>query len=146
VCLQCLVEAETLAEVLPRWWVARAMKTYKGEWEEGEYGLVRCNDPDLIWDGEPRPDPSFGRTDEEVEAETDEQWRDAEAWLREASEFCNSLRTTGGMYRLWELVQDAKAYGYDRDEHGSFEYWLFHQMGVAIQEQRKFTPDRILEG
>lgn len=56
-CLQCVTEAEIFAndpddcEVLPGYALVRATKNAP-EWAKGEWGLVRCNDPDLIWAGE----------------------------------------------------------------------------------------------
>lgn len=61
-CLQCMTKAEIFAngpenyEVLPGYILLRATKdAYEKddpEWAKGEWGLVRCNDPDLIWAGE----------------------------------------------------------------------------------------------
>ena len=70
-CLQCVTEAETFAksikeyELFPGWILTRATKDATfAEWKKGEYGLVRCNDPDLILACELLPVPATWEDEE----------------------------------------------------------------------------------
>ena len=53
--MQCCTKSalygtEDDCEVLPGWYLVRATVSNDG-WNAGEWGLVRSNDPDFIWDG-----------------------------------------------------------------------------------------------
>ena len=70
-CLQCITEAEIFGkstddcEIFPGWILTRATKdSHFGEWKKGEYGLVRCNDPDLVLSCEILPAPEDWGNDE----------------------------------------------------------------------------------
>ena len=51
-CESCLAEAENFGEVFPGVWLERATKDVvvdEFEWNAGEWGLVFCNAPFMVW-------------------------------------------------------------------------------------------------
>lgn len=97
-CLQCLTKAEIFAshikdpsghEVLPGYILTRATQdAYPGgencPWSKGEYGLVRQNDPDLIFDCEILPEPDSYKYDDEMKEKENEKYFDELDRLAEA--------------------------------------------------------------
>lgn len=68
-CLCCCVKEKKFGEVLPGIYLMQATKDYYEKMLTGQYGLVICNDPFIIF----KPlvaDPYTGMTDEEIEADT----------------------------------------------------------------------------
>ncbi len=48
-CLQCEVDAQcVLREIIPGYQLYISIKDHE-EWPKGQYGLVRCNDPDFVF-------------------------------------------------------------------------------------------------
>ena len=65
-CLQCVVEAEALIEdVVPGFSLMISTNDQDEEWPRGHYGLVKINDPELVWKLRPVEDPFWGMTEEE---------------------------------------------------------------------------------
>jgi hypothetical protein len=86
----------------------------------GQYGLLRSNDPDVVWSGSP-----------EIEPPEDEH----DQWLKwavgpRAFESTLILRPEVG----WDLVEAATRCGYDRGEHGSLAYWLWDHMAKRMKQ------------
>lgn len=48
-CLQCCAKTIDYGEFAPGWYLVRATVTAEGEMEAGQWGLVRINDPDIIF-------------------------------------------------------------------------------------------------
>jgi len=78
-CEQCCANTQTyiLSEeethVFPGIFLVRAtedgMQMKKGDW-----GLVRCNDPDVFWSKDPEKDPCWDLSDEEVDNSEAGEW------------------------------------------------------------------------
>lgn len=47
-CLQCCAKTIDYGEFAPGWRLVKATVTVEGEMDEGDWGLVRINDPDVI--------------------------------------------------------------------------------------------------
>lgn len=133
-CLQCCTNAVDYGEVLPGWGLYRAQKDDQEidpVWPKDHWGLIQCNDPDFVWEVTPELDPSFGKTDDQINAETPEEWEASEAWLKKVAEFSNDLISdpkTG-----YQLVAAAVEAGYDLETDGRFEAWFFHRMARIIR-------------
>ena len=134
-CEQCLANAiEIMEEFLPGWCLV--MATTDGHaMMKGDYGLVRCNDPDFVIpiDLKPIPDPAFDFSDEQINVMSKEEFQKVEAFTDLVAGISGMLITdpvTG-----YELVSACKEAGWDPKIHGwRIEYWLTHQMGKAIAE------------
>lgn len=48
-CLQCCAKTIDYGEFAPGWHLVKATQTVEGEMDEGDWGLVRINDPDLVF-------------------------------------------------------------------------------------------------
>lgn len=81
-CLQCMTEAEIFANslsdvhILPGYALMRATKDdYPDDpgWKKGEYGLVRMNDPDIVFDIKPMKKPYKYGDDDKMNTEKDHQ-------------------------------------------------------------------------
>lgn len=48
-CLQCSAQTIDYGEFAPGWYLVRATRTVEDEMQEGQWGLVRVNDPDVIF-------------------------------------------------------------------------------------------------
>jgi hypothetical protein len=134
-----MAETKTYGEVLPCWWLVQATKDGH-EMKAGDYGLVVCNDPDYIWSGTPRKDPSFGMTDEEFDNMSDDvgrEWDDFMDYVDELRKHFNSDPMTG-----YSLVTAAKEAGWDRETHGFLLVWLSHRMAEVIE--RNPTADEAI--
>lgn len=137
-CLQCVVEAKTITIILRAdldegakkrsLFLMKATKSAAGEWEAGQWGLVMCNDPEMVWTGEaPWPDPSFGVPDEVQKAWTAEQNALASKWLEDARKFVTAFEEQVSVYAAYQIGDMCKLAGWDGE--GLFTYWLFHKMG-----------------
>lgn len=48
-CLQCCAKTIDYGEFAPKWYLVKATQTVEEEMDEGDWGLVRINDPDLVF-------------------------------------------------------------------------------------------------
>ena len=143
-CLQCLVDPYYFGQVIPGWLLIRARKDdYKDDPTEmaaGDWGLLRCNDPEIIWNVMPRlapQSPSYGVSVKDcVDAQAelkrledieDRYYKDIERF--EVAIKRNSIDTT------FELMTAGVAAGYDPEERG-FAEWLFNRIAehIAVTE------------
>lgn len=128
-CIQCVVESVHYGEVMPGWHIHRATK-HDEEWPQNHWGLVRCNNPDFIWESEPMLDPYHGLSDDEINMQTLAGNPLFKEWDKRSDEFRDALfcdPKTGH-----QLVEDAKAAGYTEAD-GNLSDWLFHRMGRVIR-------------
>lgn len=127
-CQQCVTDARNFGEVIPGLVLMQATRDSPHGWRVGSYGLVRSNDPDVIWDATPIPDPTNGLSDEALNLLLDDN---AFAWSREADKFmqaCKEQLTLTDALRIGMLCMEA---GYTLND-GLLEYWLFHRMGLLL--------------
>lgn len=125
-CEQCLVNPLMFGEVLPGWYLMRARRK-SSMMEVGDWGLVRCNDPDFVWSTSPIPDPTFGLTDDQINSLPDGITKEFN--LR-CDKFEEELYVPA--YIGYLLVEAGRKVGYNQEEHGAFAYWLFHYLGHHI--------------
>ena len=122
-CEQCCALTDTYLSPLPGWWLVRAsddgMMMKKNDW-----GLVRHDDPDFIWSITPWPDPG------------DEAGELSDKWWDECGEFMRSL--TSAPREGWLLVEACIKAGYDPEEPGCVEFWLFDHLGKWIRDHEPF--------
>lgn len=98
---------------------------------KGDWGLVRVNDPDVIFTTDPMVDPSQNMSDEEVNALSNEEYHKVDSFYVKLSEFREELEMSPGVGH--HLVEKAKQNGYDGSTN--FEYWLFTKLGELIQSK-----------
>jgi len=129
-CEQCYTQSVTLGEVVPGLILIQAKKDGR-HMKAGDYGLVRSNDPDVIWTDRPEPDPYEGRPDEDFGTVLA-----GEVWQAKVQEFtaqCNTQLGPMGLTTGFRIGLLCQAAGYDHTKDGKLEYWLFHRMGVLLQ-------------
>lgn len=130
-CEACLAECEDLGEIVPGLFLVRALKTWK-HIQEGYYGLVRSNDPDLVWEVRPAPDPCEGMTDEEIDEAPDTLMQGFFVWDNQVGDFVAACRDQLDMTTAYRIGKLCEAAGYNMEEDGFLEHWLFHRMGVLL--------------
>lgn len=85
----------------------------------GQFGLVRCNDPDLIWTIRPIADTPL----------TEDAYFEGVIVFEEELSIRHSL---SWLHIAPDLVQAALKVGYDRAKDGSFPHWLFNRLGAWL--------------
>ncbi len=98
-----------------------------GELKKGDWGLVRCNDPDFSWSIPPFPDPLEGLDDDEVDKATVEEKERSLEFYSAVEVFEVALKSDPELG--YDLVSSAMKAGYDRQKHGRFSFWLFDHLG-----------------
>lgn len=122
-CEQCSAATVTYGTVVPGVILARA--TAKGlSMEPGDWGLIRCNDPDVIFRGEFVKDPGDGEDDDSAFWEAFFRFRDA-----------FRVSPTIG----WEIGEAAKSVGWDRKEEW-LETFLYDRC-VELAEKGPVTVE-----
>lgn len=131
-CMQCLCAVEELGTPVPGLLLVRATRS-AFHMKAGDYGLVRSNDPDVVWEGTPFPDPWDGLTDDEVNAKTDST--EFSDWLTAVKPFYEATKSQLDMHTSFSLGMLCVKGGYDPEEDGWLTHWLFHRMGVMLQSK-----------
>ena len=130
-CEQCSAEVDGWAYPLDGWVLIRATKDgffmKKGEW-----GLLRSNDPDFIWEETPTLDPTEGLTDEELDKASVELQDAEDNFTRAAQKFEDDLQ--GYPASGWELYNAALKAGYDKAKHGRFAFWVFNHLAKHLRD------------
>jgi len=135
-CDQC-VAATVGWDLFPGWILVRA-RLDCDSMKAGDWGLLRCNDPDFVWRTPvPGPtDPLFGISEEEERAipGKDPRLKESLKWCHLARKFEIKPPKGHGVYvnAYYELVQGGIQVGYDQNKHGDFSMWLFHQLGELV--------------
>ena len=126
-CECCCADAVDYGEVVSGWFLVRARK--EGQiMQTGQWGLVFCNGPSVVWTTTPIPNPFEGKTDAEIDALPDD-----EGWIEKAADFQVTGSPDMCLTACWDLVEACRQSGYNPEEHGDAEWWLFHRMGVMLQ-------------
>lgn len=129
-CEQCLAKAENLGEPIPGFFLVYA--TQDGSYmKAGQYGLVEMNDPFLIFDMKPTPDPSEGMSDEEINQLRQSEMSTMMDWLEMARSFEDIFEV--GPKLGYRFVNACKKSGY-KDEDGSVTIWFFHKAGEMLEK------------
>lgn len=131
ICELCFPGIEDFGEILPGSEL-RLAKSADGQWllfvppYEGDSVVI-------TFKRKPYPDPFYGLTDDEIDALAKlnplvDEWVEHAEQMRE-------LAGRLGLRGSAEVVRAALEAGYDRDEHGYLEFWLYHLAGVAASEE-----------
>lgn len=137
-CLQCLAKAERIGDIAPGFALYRATKDAQG-WPKGAYGLVRENDPDLVIAATPVPDPCFGLSDDEIDAQppsADDAW----AAFMATVEAVEAAMPRDAMFG-YKLVMGLTQAGYDPEQHCyRVACFLVHRMAQVIADNPEPWP------
>lgn len=133
-CEACYAECETIGEILPGLALVQAKKSFR-HIEEGMYGLVRLNSPDLVWAARPMPDPFFGMTDDEIDAAPQPLLSDFLVFDLLVTLFSKACEAQLSLTTAYDIGCLCQAAGYNRKEDGLMEHWLFHRMGALLKSQ-----------
>ncbi|MEX3984092.1 hypothetical protein AB4Y45_34625 [Paraburkholderia sp. EG287A] len=101
-------------------------------WPKGWYGLVEQNDPSLVFEGPLLQDPTWGWTDDAINAMSPETDVEQERFFAIVEKFEDALKLdamTG--YRLVSACMQA---GFLPREDGALQYWLMHRMATKVAE------------
>jgi len=140
-CLQCATNAITLIEdVLPGYALMQATKSAP-EWGAGEYGLVRCNDPDFVWKSKPICDPTASMADEEIGELTNNDPR----WVAGCQHFEMVTnvepRFNTSPYEGYLLVKACMEAGYDPEKDGTRVIsWLMDYLARKLDQSPLPSP------
>lgn len=143
-CLQCVTEAKFHGDPLPGWALYRATKD-SPTWHIGDWGLLRCNDPDFVWAGEFVADPYAGMSDDEIEAASEDVAKEFERHIDAAVAFENATTYGNHPYVSYLLVDAAMKAGYAPATHGTrFAAWLVDHVArhLATFDGSDETPSR----
>lgn len=127
-CMTCIAQAELVAaDVLPGFSLYRGTAEAEG-WPVGWYGLVKVNDPMLVFPGPLLKDACEGMTEDDL---------DVQMALPDGYEAYEEACTALGLRLVlpanqgYELVQAAQARGYDVKAHGDLQWWLLDHLAGA---------------
>lgn len=127
-CEQCLAKTMLWKNVLPGWHLVRA--TQEGSYmQEGDWGLVICNNPSFVFRTRPIKDPFAGMTNEEINNINRDKFSSelslfeskVNAFAQELFESQDPIYASNNYIRLYEAMKKA---GYDMEIHGRAETWL----------------------
>lgn len=146
-CRSCNAGTVNYGEIFDDWYIVKATKDdhIDGGMKAGQWGLVIRNDPSFVWEFPPEPEPHLPEDDEREEADQgdaskftaeDEAWH---VWLEHADAISPFYSDDRDMRVTYKLVAAAVEKGYDPEEHGAFEYWLYDFAGKFIESH----PDPI---
>jgi len=133
-CEGCVADTDLICAIFQGWYLVRAKKD--GHiMKAGDFGLVRCNDPDFIFSAFPALEPHATLPDEEIgnlpESERN-KWKD---WFCQAQNFDKELKTHDvvDFENVYNLVAAAKENGYSQEKNGWFAGWLFDYLGECLK-------------
>ena len=145
-CEQCSAATESYSsledKVLGKYFLVRATRD-GDEMKNMDWGLVTCNDPDIIFATTPWPCPFFYLTDNEMDALTSEDEAEFIKWECAAEEFSKevlgSISLTYGLTQIAEYVHLAEKLGWNPKPDESapcgawrLERWLFQYLGEYL--------------
>lgn len=144
-CEQCLAETSMYVlgdnknyHVLPGYILVRATKNGR-QMIAGNWGLVRSNDPDFVWEITPTPNRFWGMSDEELDQLPDHEQDYLTEWEISASAFGKQMmnffitRREMNFFKPIEFLHKACAKKGWKSSEASLETWLFHYLGVYIE-------------
>lgn len=125
-CMQCLAETVFYNEIVPGFYLVKATKDVTDFMTDGQYGLVRQNDPDFVFDAYNfRPDPTVN------EDEINNQYFE---WLDEVDKFNQQLEDSFSNFRaVYELYKACEITGWDSKQLPILAQWLFPKIGEVIE-------------
>lgn len=136
-CLQCLTKAKIIVQdVLPGYGLVKAMVGHD-DWPKGFYGLVRCNDPDFIWEGRPLIDPLFNMPGKQINS-----LQKNSRLLRQNRDFFDLVEKMEPQFEVspesgYFLYKACKKDGYNEKKHGyRLLCWLVHHMALKMKRRK----------
>jgi hypothetical protein len=133
-CLQCVTEAETVLDDPILGYILMVAKRDSEEWPAGHYGLVKCNDPDFIWEGKPLLDPLEGMDDDAIDALADdsEEWAGYERFM----DFVEKIRPVFNTdpYTGHQFVRACEASGYKWKQDGDVVMWFIDHIARKMEK------------
>ena len=135
-CEQCMAKTRVITRnILGEWTLVRATKDGM-HMKKGQYGLVRCNDPDFIFDGPIEFDPTYNMTDDEINNMSkadDRQWRKFNRWYDKIETCFNAPFELG-----YQFVIECKKKGYRSKTHGmNVLMWFLGHLRVFMKRVKK---------
>lgn len=112
-CNQCLTCCAYFGEPLEGFTLARARRDAFDEWTTGQWGLIEVNDPTFVWSGTPK------------DCSGDDDCFPSESFLYAFS----AVNVMSG----YNLVTAAIKAGYNTNEDGALEYWLWDYLGRYLE-------------
>lgn len=128
-CLQCLTNAKTLSrDVVPGFALMQSTKD-AARWPLGWFGLVKCNDPLLVFKGPLLQDPCAGYTEDQLDVML--------SYPEGYDEYVAACEQLGTKLQLpasqgHELVQACIEQGYRAEEHGHLQWWLLNHLAKCV--------------
>lgn len=119
-CEQCATDSLIWSQVLTGWSLMWAQKDGR-HMSKRQFGLVRLNDPDVIWSGPPQIEPC---------EDEDNQWS---KWAIEAREFGAALELPPEIG--WALTEACRQAGFKPSEHGILHYWLWDHLAKEMKRR-----------
>jgi len=137
-CEQCSAATDSYGEteVLPGYYLSRA--TRDGLWmEDGDWGLVECNDPTFIFQTTPVKDPQHGMSDEQINALPKEEFGKFDEFVdvseKMGREIAGSARDEFAIDQLGRLYTAMCKAGFNPDTDGRASMWLCHHLACFIE-------------
>lgn len=134
-CLQCMTKARMIVkDVLPGYGLVKATVGHE-DWPKGWYGLVRCNNPDYIWEGKPLMDPTFYMTDEQINNLSSKGERADREFFRLVEKMEPQFEESPELG--YALYTACKKDGYNEKKHGyRLMPWLVHHMAEKMKRKK----------
>ena len=149
-CLQCMADAQHVFKsqkpVLPKtkvggpYYLVRAVCGCRDDWPQGYYGLVVCNDPEVIWKGLLASQPDL--RDASANRRREDRLKDIRMRYRKWEDHLKDIRMRFFMNprQGYELVTSCMAAGYDPRKHSDEIQWLMGYLRKQIKKRRLATP------
>jgi hypothetical protein len=100
--------------------------------QKDQYGLLTCNDPDFIFDGTPKQDPTRDMSDEELNNDKTGVMGLFNDWVNQVIRLEKSLVNVRSPDCIISLYRAAKKGGYKK-KHGRFGMWLMNKLAKHIE-------------
>lgn len=131
-CEQCVVNPYYWYDVLPGWTLIRARRQSDDSMEVGDFGLVRMNDPSMVWTSTPKEPLFWSDSAEERDNLFDTVDLPKDYWQRVPEDFMEGFLSLSLM-EAYQLVDAAFEKGYDKEfDGGRIEDWLWDYFGHVI--------------
>ncbi|WP_126223284.1 hypothetical protein [Burkholderia ambifaria] len=131
-CEQCTAKAEMVVDNVVPGFHLMVATAGSHHWRKGWFGLVEQNDPSFVFEGPLLQDPTWGWSDDAINAMSTAIQAALEHFHNRVEEFESALEAdpmTG--YRLVSACLQA---GYRPREDGSLQYWLMHHMATKAAQ------------
>ena len=138
-CLQCLAKARLVKkDILPGYFLMVSTQNAPG-WPKSHYGLVRCNDPDFVWEGRPSPDPYHGLSDHGIESSPKNIHEAFHKWSKMVEKTEEAFH--GSAMDCYRFVDACKKAGYRPERDGyNVVMWFVDYAGRKLKMKKCRRP------